>query len=171
MKTPEIFVGLDLATKCGYAIMQGRELLHSGRWDLFKNTKLHSHRAVRWLNFECELTDLVSELQPVAIGYERVRRHGKANGVAAAHVYGGLLASLERLDMQWQQAYGDASPLIVPIEPNVWRKLALSKGNATKQDAVRWAERRFSISVKSEDEAEAIGVADSIRLLRERGQL
>jgi len=131
--------------------------------------KSGNHRATRWLNLESNLKALVEEHNPQVIAFERVRRH---LGTTAAHVYGGLLASLERLDMQWYTHAlhnGHNHPEITPIEISTWRKAACGAGNVDKLFVEKWVKRRFKYTAHNDDEAEALAIAEAIRRIR-RGQ-
>lgn len=149
-------IALDLATKCGYAVLEDAALLDSGRWSLAPR-KGHP-RGERWAAFEGELTDLVRLHQPSIVAYERVRHHV---GVGAAHVYGGFLASMERLEVHWGQL--GIMPNIMPLEISTWRKASIGRGDACKQEVVRWVKRTFKHTPKTEDEAEAIAIAVAAR--------
>lgn len=146
-------IGLDLATKCGWAVLENGKLVDSGRWSLYPNTS--KPRAFRWVNFERELDGLVAKYKANVVAFERVRRHA---GVGAAHVYGGFLASLERLEMRWPTTLV-LPPLVVPMEISTWRKASVGIGSATKTETLRWVKRTFRYNAKTEDEAEAIAIA------------
>jgi Holliday junction resolvasome RuvABC endonuclease subunit len=162
-KKAEVIIGLDLATKCGWAVLKGRTLVASGRWTLLSSRK-GRHRAERWINLESNLSTLVARHAPSVVAYERVRRHV---GTSAAHVYGGLLATLEVLDMEWQ--HDGAAIELLPIEISTWRKAACGRGDAIKEDVVKWAKRRFRYSPATDDEAEALAIAEAVRRIR-RGE-
>jgi len=105
------------------------------------------------------LIDLIEEHSPTVIAYERIRRHV---GTSAAHVYGGLLASVERLDYQ-TRAKGIEW---VPMEVSTWKKTTVGHGGAVKSDVQAYVRRRFRYTAKTEDEADALAIAEAARLLR-----
>lgn len=81
--------------------------------------------------------------------YERVRRH---NGVDAAHVYGGIQASLIR------NAYLLSIP-VAPIEVSAWKKAIGVKGPSKEAYLRRVNEiTRLELSLLEEDRAAAIGI-------------
>lgn len=155
----ETIIALDLGTRCGWAVLKGKRVVDSGRWTLLTSRK-GRHRAERWLNFDASLEALINTHSPDVIAYEEVRRHV---GTTAAHVYGGLLARVEVADYLW--------PAIVvePIGVGVWKKTAVGHGNATKDDVLHWAKRKFRFTPKSHDEADALGIAEAVRMIR-RGE-
>lgn len=140
--------------------MDGPTLIESGRWTLFSGRK-GQHRAERWLNLETQLSTLVAKHTPDVIAYERVRRHV---GTTAAHVYGGLLAQLELLDLEWTA--DNASIALVPVEISTWRKAAIGRGDACKDEVERWARKKYRFNPKSQDEAEAVAIAEAVRRIR-----
>jgi Holliday junction resolvasome RuvABC endonuclease subunit len=159
----EVILGLDLATKCGFAVLRGRKRVESGRWSLASARK-GWHRGERWTKLHDELIDLVVEHEPVVIAFERVRRHV---GTSAAHVYGGLLAQLEILDYRFQQdpiSWGEIA--FVPVEVSAWKKATVGKGNATKAEVAAWSRRRFRYTAKTEDESDALAIAEAVRRIR-----
>lgn len=153
-------LALDLGTRCGYAVLQGRHRVDSGRWSLLSSRK-GRHRAERWLNFRARVRSLVVEVRPDVIAYERVRRHV---GTSAAHVYGGWLASIEELDLEWSTA--GVSIEIMAIEVGTWKKAAVGNGSATKIEVAKAMRRRFRYKPATEDESDALAIAEAARLMR-----
>lgn len=159
-----MIVALDLATKCGWAVLHGRKRLDSGRITLRRGKE---HRGARWDNFEKFLSELIINHNPQVLAYERVRRHV---GVTAAHVYGGLLAGIERFE--FKRLADDVPrgtlfhPEIVPVEISTWRKAAVGRGDAKKADVEKWAKKRFRYTPSSDDEAEALAIAEAVRKIR-----
>lgn len=101
------------------------------------------------------------EERPDVIAYERVRRHV---GTSAAHVYGGWLASIEELDFEWQTA--GVSIEIMAIEVGTWKKAATGNGAATKIEVAKAMRRRFRYTPATEDESDALAIAEAARLMR-----
>ena len=158
-RKPEIIIALDLGTRCGWAVFNGKRVVESGRWSLLTSRK-GRHRAERWLNFDARLETLIEHYEPDVVAYEEVRRHV---GTTAAHVYGGLLAQVEIADWRWPDAE------FVPIGVGTWKKATVGQGNATKDDVLHWAKRKFRFTPKSEDEADALGIGEAVRRIR-RGE-
>lgn len=159
----ETIIGIDLGTKCGFAVLQGRKRVESGRWNL-RSSRKGWHRGERWIDFEVKLRMLQTTHQAEVIAYERVRRHV---GTTAAHVYGGLLAMLERFDFG-QRDY-DYRAELVPIEVGSWKKATTGNGAALKPDVGRFVRKRFRYTAASEDEADALAIAEACRRMR-RGE-
>lgn len=154
-KTRQVVLALDLGTKCGYAVLKGRKVLASGRWSL-RTSRKGEQRGMRWKRFEENVRALVLAHNPDVIVYERVRRHV---GTTAAHVYGGFLCQLELLAME------ESTPGILPIEISTWKKLSCKNGRATKTEIKAAAKKRFKFMPTSEDEADALMIAEAQRLL------
>ena len=158
----DVIIGLDLGTKCGWAVLHKKKRIASGRWILHRP---NTHRALRWLAFEKELSQIVWEYEPEVIAYERVRRHV---GTGAAHVYGGFLASLDRLGFSWDNKNSSIGLglELTPLEISTWRKAACGRGNVSKLEVMNWAKKRFRYTAKTDDEAEALAVAEAMRRIR-----
>ncbi len=162
-------VGIDLGTKCGYAALEGRKRIASGEWNLLSSRK-GRHRAERWINFKTNLYRLIEEVDPDIVVYEMVRRHV---GTTAAHVYGGFLAHLELLDCQrrsyprrpryYANRWEKDLPFVFPIEIGVWKKATTGNGAALKTDVKKFVKKRFRYEAKSEDEADALAIAEAAR--------
>lgn len=106
---------------------------------------------------------LCDKYAPDVVAYERVRRHV---GTTAAHVYGGFLAALEQLDYRWGLVCV-APPLLLPAEVTAWKKRSVGSGRASKEQIVAAMSKRFRFTPGSEDEADALGVAEATRLFLE----
>lgn len=103
---------------------------------------------MRYLRFRHWLTEtlhLAGGFEQIA--FEEVRRHA---GVDAAHVYGGLLATLTA----WAEHHG------IPyqgVPVGTWKKALTGKGNACKADVVA-AVKSLGYAPGTEDEADALGI-------------
>ena len=86
----QTILALDLGTQTGWALRDRDGLINSGtqsfRPQRFEGGGMRYLRFKRWLS---ELNGIVGDVH--AVYFEEVRRHA---GVDAAHVYGGLLATL-----------------------------------------------------------------------------
>jgi hypothetical protein len=117
----------------------GRVSLRPGRFD---GGRLRYLRRSKWLT---ELDRLSGPI--AAIWFEEVRRHA---GTDAAHVYGGLMATLT----SWAELRG------VPYEGvpvGTIKRFATGKGNANK-DAMIAAARARGFSPTDDNEADAIAI-------------
>ncbi len=139
-------LALDLGTTTGWAlrgfdglIVSGTASFRPGRFD---------GGGMRYLRFTNWLTELDRLSGPiVTIWYEEVRRHA---GTDAAHVYGGLMASLT----SWGELRG------VPyqgVPVGTIKRHATGKGNAPKQ-AMMDAARARGYSPADDNEADAIAI-------------
>ena len=158
-KKNQVILALDLGTKTGYAVLKGRKVLDSGHWKL-RTSRKGEFRGQRWKRFTANVKALVKEHSPDIIVYERVRRHV---GTTAAHVYGGFLCQLELMEMHFDQNSIDVS--IIPIEISTWKKASCKNGRATKVQIQAAARKRFRFKPTSEDEADALMIAEAQRLI------
>ena len=103
---------------------------------------------MRYLRFTNWLTELDQLSGPIAaIWYEEVRRHA---GTDAAHVHGGLMATLTA----WAELRG------VPyqgVPVGTWKRTVCGKGNADKA-AVISAMRSRGFNPTDDNEADAIAI-------------
>ena len=148
-----IIIGLDLGTKTGFAVldMDGNRLA-SGHWNF--QPKRFEGGGMRYIRFKAALESLLKEWPCSSLAFEAIHRH---RGVAAAHVYGGLLATL-------QATLEDREPKIpyTGIGVGTIKKFATGKGNAKKDAMIASAVDRWGSGgweTKSDDEADALWVA------------
>ena len=139
-------LALDLGTSTGWALQTGDDFISSGTVS-FKHTRFDGG-GMRFLRFRRWLEQLDIDAGPIeAIHFEEVRRH---IGTDAAHVYGGLLATLT----SWCEGHG------IPYQGapvGTIKRFATGKGNADKAAmiaAVR--DRRFEPA--NDNEADAIAI-------------
>ncbi|MDR5654381.1 crossover junction endodeoxyribonuclease RuvC [Ruixingdingia sedimenti] len=139
-------LALDLGTTTGWALRGHDGLITSG------TTSLRPGRfdggGMRYLRFTNWLTELDRLSGPIAaIWFEEVRRHA---GTDAAHVFGGLLATLTT----WAELRG------IPysgVPVGTIKKYATGRGNAPKQDMIAAARAR-GFSPADDNEADAIAI-------------
>jgi len=143
---PRTILALDLGTTTGWAIRGFDGLITSGTVS-FKPSR-YDGGGMRYLRFTNWLTEIDRLSGPVeAIYFEEVRRHA---GTDAAHVYGGLMASLT----SWGELRG------VPYEGvpvGTIKRHATGKGNAPKQAMID-AARAQGYSPADDNEADAIAI-------------
>ena len=139
-------LALDLGTTTGWALRSFDGLISSGTAS-FKPGRFDGG-GMRYLRFTNWITDMDQLAGPIeAIWFEEVRRH---IGTDAAHVYGGLMATLT----SWAELRG------VPYEGvpvGTIKKHATGKGNANK-DAMIAAARARGFSPADDNEADAIAL-------------
>ena len=141
-----ITLALDLGTTTGWALRpRDGEIAHgfvSFRPQRFEGGGMRYLRFKRWLT---ELKTLATDIN--AVYFEEVRRHA---GVDAAHVYGGLMATLTTWCEHHNIPYQG-----VPV--GTIKKHATGKGNANKDDMVA-AMRARAHPVSDDNEADALAL-------------
>ena len=138
-------MALDLGTLTGFALRSPENIINSGSVNL--KSGRYEGGGMRYLRFRHWLDEVKKIGAFEFIVFEEVRRHA---GVDAAHVYGGLLATLTA----WAEHHS------IPYEGvpvGTWKKALTGKGNASKADVLA-AVRAQGYAPDSEDEADAIGV-------------
>lgn len=144
MKT---ILALDLGTTTGWALSNGAMI--SGTWNL-KPAKF-AGGGMRFVKFEQMLGALHRSSPIEVVYYEAVRRHV---GTDAAHIYGGLMATLTA----WCEKHG------IPYDgvPVGTIKLSWSgKGNASKERMIEVA-GEHGFTTASHDEVDAIALLDYV---------
>ncbi len=108
---------------------------------------------MRYLRLERFLKEVfVGGVDAVAI--EEVRSH---KGTDAAHVYGGILAVISRLCEELKIPYA-----AIPV--GTIKRNATGKGNAGKEAVLGAARERWGHLPETDDEADALWCAESLRL-------
>jgi len=139
-------LALDLGTATGWALRDRTGLITSGTAS-FRPGRFDGG-GMRYLRFTNWLTEIDRLSGPVeTIWFEEVRRHA---GIDAAHVYGGLMATLTA----WAELRG------VPyqgVPVGTIKRHATGKGNAPKQAMIDAARAR-GFSPADDNEADAIAI-------------
>ncbi len=137
-------LALDLGTTMGWALRNAGVIQHG-----FISFKGHRYEGggMRYLRFGRWLSEVAASAEVSAVYFEEVRRHA---GVDAAHVYGGLLATLtawcESRDIPYQG---------VPV--GTIKRHATGKGNASKEQVIA-AMRALGHPVADDNEADALAL-------------
>ena len=144
--TGRSILALDLGTTTGWALRGFDGLITSGTAS-FRPGRFDGG-GMRFLRFSNWLTELDRLSGPIAaIWFEEVRRHA---GTDAAHVYGGLMATLTA----WAELRG------VPyqgVPVGTIKRHATGKGNADKAAMIA-AARGHGFSPADDNEADAIAI-------------
>jgi hypothetical protein len=141
-----VVLALDLGTTTGYAIRAGDKRIVSGTAS-FRPSR-YDGGGMRYLRFRSWLDQIAIEMASLeAVYFEEVRRHA---GTDAAHLYGGLLATLAAWCETKAIAYQG-----VPV--GVIKRHIAGKGNADK-DAVIAAVRARGFNPADDNEADAIAI-------------
>lgn len=136
-----MILGIDPGTFCGWGVISpSGARVASGCWNL--SVGRHEGGGMRFLRLRGHLAEVLDVMRKagtpvVAIGYEEVRRHA---GTDAAHIYGGVLATLQALCEERTLPYRG-----VPV--GTVKKAATGKGNADKPMMVRAANERFGLEL------------------------
>jgi hypothetical protein len=139
-------LALDLGTTTGYAIAGADGAIASGTVS-FKPSR-YDGGGIRYLRFRAWLDSMAQDAAAIGVvHYEEVRRHLSTD---AAHVHGGLLATLTAWCEQHSIAYQG-----VPV--GTIKRFIAGKGNADKQ-AVIAAVRARGFSPADDNEADAIAI-------------
>ena len=143
--TPSI-LALDLGSTTGWAVRTERNRILHGtaefRPSRYEGGGMRYLRFGKWLDQTLEITGGLD-----AVYFEEIRRHA---GTDAAHVHGGLLATLTAWCEQHNLPYQG-----VPV--GTWKRHACGKGNADKQ-AVIAAIRERGFEPADDNEADAIAI-------------
>lgn len=134
-------LAIDPGTRCGWAVWEDGTIVAAGTWDL--GARRHEGGGMRFLRLARYLEEALCGVGAVA--YEEVRRH---LGVDAAHIYGGIVATLSSACEARGVPYTG-----VPVA--TVKKLATGKGNADKARMIAAANARWGIELRPEDENEA----------------
>ena len=144
MKTT--ILALDLGTTTGWALRPADgQIVHgfvSFRPQRFEGGGMRYLRFKRWLT---ELKNITGDIH--AVCFEEIRRHA---GVDAAHVYGGLMATLTTWCEHHNIPYQG-----VPV--GTIKKHATGKGNASKEEVIA-AMRALGHAVTDDNEADALAI-------------
>ena len=118
------YIGIDPGTACGWAILgKDGQRKASGVWDL--KPRRHEGAGMRFVRVRKYFMELLDLVEPyafsrVVVGYEEVARH---RGVAAAHVYGGIIAVIQSVCEEQSVPY-----MGIPV--GTVKRCATGKGNA-----------------------------------------
>lgn len=145
-----MYVGLDLGTHCGFAVMTSSRnsgtCFMSGTWNC--SIKIgHDSPALRFVKFEQHLRDVLMMGGTKRVFYELVRAH---KGPQAGHMYGAFLASMQKVCDEFDVPYQG-------LEVGQVKKFATGKGNAGK-DAMIAAAVKLGFRPADDNEADAIHI-------------
>lgn len=139
-------LALDLGTKTGWAIANGKKVIQSGVDDL-SITKFDSYGQT-FVNFKHLLKRLYTRHNFDMVYYEAVRRHTATD---AAHKYGGFMGALQTFCLEREIEYNG-----VPVQ--TIKKSFTGKGNADKLTMLQEAASRGHRPA-DDNEADALAIA------------
>lgn len=139
-------MNLDLGTKTGFAV-GGANHMVSGTWNLKPGR--FDGGGMRFVKFRQRLDEVYAAYGFTHVFFEEVRRHA---GTDAAHVYGGLMATLTAWCEEKKLPYQG-----VPV--GTIKKNFTGNGNASKDLMIAECVRR-GFQPADDNEADAIGLHD-----------
>ena len=141
-------LALDLATVTGWAV-ESCGVVTSGSIS-FRGGRYEGD-GMRYLRFRRWLRETIETEKPGAVFYEEVRRH---LGTQAAHVYGGLLAT-----MQIECEAREIPYLGIPV--GTIKKKATGRGNARKAAMIAAARDRWPDQhIADDNQADALWILE-----------
>ena len=142
-----MILALDLGTKSGWAV-GAKSVEASGTWNM--TPRRFDGGGMRYLRFRAHLTEIKAH-GVSRVYFEEVRRHSSTD---AAHVYGGLMATLTAWCEEHSIPYAGVSVGRI-------KKFWTGKGNASKDDMLLEASVR-GITVGDDNECDAIALLTCI---------
>jgi len=141
-------IAFDLGTKCGYAARINGQI-NSGTMDLAPaRSRKAEGGGMRYMRFREKLETLLAEAQKVEVAvFENIRRH---MGVDAAHVYGGLLATLTSECERRKIPYEGVGVQDI-------KRFVTGRGNASKEEVIAAVET-LGFNPIDDNEADAIAL-------------
>lgn len=141
-----MILALDLGTKTGWCLGNAGVVIASGVMDLKPNR--YDSAGMRFIKFRSTLNKLREAYPRIdRIAFEEVRRH---LGTDAAHVYGGLLATMQTFALDHEVQYEGYTVQAI-------KSFATGKGNAGKE-AVMAEVRSWGYHPNDDNEADAIAL-------------
>lgn len=144
-------LAIDPGTHCGVAWTDNGTTQAHQVTCLDLSPRRHEGGGMRFLKFRNNLSELCSDSSNVqAIFYEEVAAH---KGTAAAHIYGGLVATLQTFCEERNIPYCG-----VPV--GTIKKHATGKGNADKDKMIAAAREKLGYVGSDDNEADALWLLD-----------
>ena len=144
-------LAIDPGTNCGWAIKKQTGDFVSGTWNLRGGR--YEGGGMRFLRLEKFLNEVRASTPIQMVVFEEVRRH---LGTDAAHIYGGIVATVCKWCEENKIPY-----LGIPV--GTVKRNATGKGNANKEQMIAAAQARWPGHVFVDDnEADARWIAESV---------
>ncbi len=138
-------LALDMATKTGWAVLDGNHIVESGVQDFTKGRG--ESNGLLFLRFRKWLDALVVEAQPRLVAYER------------AHYRGGAATELcVGLQTRAQEIAEKYNCLCAPVATTTLKKFSTGRGNADKAEVIVAAARVLGRQPVDDNEADAVMV-------------
>lgn len=147
----ETILAVDPGTQCGWAIKNlSTHAYLSGVWNL-KGGR-YEGGGMRYVHLKRHLNEIRQACTVTQVAFEEVRRH---LGTDAAHVYGGIIATLTAWCEEFQVPY-----TAIPV--GTVKKTATGKGNADKKAMLAAAKDRWpGHNFLNDNEADARFIAEA----------
>lgn len=146
-------IGIDPGSKCGWSVLDAEgSRVASGTWKLTGGR--FDGAGMRFLRLDRYFRELVGDGSDSLVGFEEVRRH---LGTDAAHMYGGVIATLTRVCEELKIPYAG-----IPV--GTVKRQATGRGNAGKDEMIAAAELHWGIVVSDDNEADALWIAEAMRV-------
>lgn len=126
----KVILGIDPGTHCGWSLWHDGKISSAGTWNL--SPRRHEGGGMRYLMLRAYLDEFRAS-EPDTVAYEEVRRH---LGTDAAHIYGGVIATLSAWCEERKIPY-----MAVPV--GTVKKVATGLGNASKEMMLASARKRW----------------------------
>lgn len=156
-------IGIDPGTICGWAVLDpDGERIASGKWNL--KPQRHEGMGMRWVRLERWLVQLLDAYPDAILAYELVvSRRGSKSSTSAGHVYGGVLAVIERVCLERDRVYVGVNVSTVKgrakEEASFVKKGQFNKDSMIEAARERWPEAGDGGKL-GDDEADALWTAD-----------
>lgn len=155
-------LGIDPGTKCGWAIVshtatEPHALQLRGTWDL--QPRRHEGGGMRFLRVRAYTAEILAAHKIDALAYEEVRRHA---GTDAAHIYGGITATITGL----LESHPQSTPYRgIPV--GTIKRTATGRGNADKGAMIEAARAKWPGDPQPWTDHEADAAFAAVALLNE----
>lgn len=150
-----IYIGIDPALSCGWAMLNdGGQRIDSGVWNLKHDAgEGEGMRYVKMRKHLGELLNRAGDVDPLLLAYEWVPHHqSNASARSYARLTGVLLEQCEMSHVNYTK-----------LTVSEIKQAATGKGSATKAQMIEAARERWEVTCATDDEADALWVAEASR--------
>ncbi|GMV83102.1 MAG: hypothetical protein AMXMBFR7_42860 [Planctomycetota bacterium] len=142
-------LALDTGTITGWAFKEADHTITSGTWDLISHTD--QRPGERLLAFYLKLREFDKSAPLDLIVYEEQHGH---SGTAAAHLYGAFIGIIQLYAELFGVRYQ-------PVGVQTLKKFATGRGNASKEEMIDAAQKRFpAMHIDDDNRADALHLLD-----------
>ncbi|GMV83375.1 MAG: hypothetical protein AMXMBFR7_45590 [Planctomycetota bacterium] len=142
-------LALDTGTITGWAYKDADHSIKSGTWDLTPHSGQRPGERLR--TFYLNLREFDKSVPIDLIVYEEQHGH---SGTAAAHLYGAFIGIIQLYSELFQVRYA-------PVGVQMLKKFATGRGNASKEEMIAAAQKRFHPQhIEDDNHADALHLLD-----------